>query len=377
MKIFIIDIIGKHSGMHYYDRSFKKVLQKKYRSVEVISNYTESQGEKAILCNYYRGNIFAQIGGLIKSLIKYYSYILKNSKNCFIFLSYGNAYEILFTWPLKLCTKNLIDIHEVISLDSDPKFVLLIRKLYSWMLYRHIADGVIIHSARSASLLDTIGYSGRRFEIPHFSYDQSIDFNETEISQEVRSLISLSRINILFFGHIRSSKGVEYIIDLARMASSPDSSFLFNFIVAGNDPDSLINTILKKAPVTGKNCLSVLSRYVTDDEMRYLFTMTDCVILPYKKISQSGVLEMAVGFRKPVITSSLDYFREFLDRFPTFGIYCENDYVKEYYNILSERFSDRSALKRMFYSDSDTDKYNRYKDPVDFLEELGKVIIVE
>lgn len=374
MTIFIVDIIGKHSGAHFYNKSFMNVLSYNYKNIKIVSNYTEPPDEKpALFDDYYTGNFIYKIIKLLKSLFKYYHFIIRSRKNSFIFLSYGNAFEILFIWPLIFCKKKIIDIHEMTSLIIGNRVQHVIRAWYARILYNYITDAVISHSERTNSLLDRISYSGCRLEIPHFSYENDTKFVESEISAEVRSLISGNRINVLFFGFIRSSKGVDIIARLAETELNSEANPKLNFIIAGNDPNNLVRH-LRKSHMNNSKALSLLLRYINDDELKYLFTLSDCVILPYKQISQSGVLEMAVRFRKPVITSSLDYFRDFFSRFPSFGIYCKSNSVEEYLDILTDFSSENSNFKEKFYSEQDLKKFIDYKNPEEFLNGLAKVL---
>jgi glycosyltransferase involved in cell wall biosynthesis len=378
MTLFIVDIIGKHSGAHFYNKSFMNVLKRNYSDVKIISNYNEPPEDKPPLFdNYYAGNFIKKIFKLLKSLLKYYLFVLRYRKSCFIFLSYGNAYEILFVWPLKFCKINIVDIHEVISLITNNRIQHLSRTWFSKIIYKHVTDAVIIHSERTNSLLDEIGYTGSRLGIPHFSYEIDISFNISEISSEVLSLISRSAKNILFFGFIRLSKGVDTAIALANKAATSSVNPDMNFIIAGNDPDNLVIPFLKRQVTDSSGKLSLLLRYINDEEMKYLFSSSDYVFLPYKEISQSGVLEMAVRFRKPVITSSLSFFEEFLALFPSFGILCEKDNVDAFYHILEDLTTRPEEYKNKFYTDSDLDKFNDYKNPENFLREMAKIIPAE
>jgi hypothetical protein len=377
MTLFIIDIIGKHSGAHFYNKSFMNVLKKNYCDVKIVSNYNEPpDGKPALFDDYYTGNFIIKVLKLLKSLLKYYYFVLRSRSNCFIFLSYGNAYEILFIWPLMFCKINIIDIHEVISLITTNKIQHSLRTWFSRILYKYVADAVIIHSERTNTLLDTFGYSGCRLEIPHFSYENDTSFTGSEISSEVRSLVSRTGINILFFGFMRLSKGVDTVVELAERASSSELDKDLNFIIAGNDPDNLVKPLLKNHQINNSKNLSLLLRYIDDEALKFLFVSSDFIILPYKQISQSGVLEMAVRFRKPVITSSLDYFREFLALFPSFGIYCKTDGVEEYYRTLEDLSARTEEPKDKFYRDEDIKRFNDYKNPEKFLAGLAKVIPV-
>jgi len=371
MVIYILDIIGKHSGAHFYNKRLLDTLKMKYKKVRIISNYVDPDDNfPAILENFYEGNSLIKILKLIKSLFKYYFFILKNSKNYFVFLSYGNAFEILFFWPLLFCRKRIIDVHEVISLIDNNRIQNAIRKRIAMLLYNHIADAAIIHSARSETLLNELDYKKSRLYIPHFSYYADKTFIENNISSEVRSLILADKINILFFGFVRLSKGIETIIHIAEKSETFELGNRINLIIAGNDPDNIVKSLSKDNENKCPGSISILLRYISDNELKYLFEGTDFIILPYKQISQSGVLEMAVNFRKPVITSSLDYFRSFLESFPSFGIFCENDSVDGFINLLDNISHYHNKMLDMFYQDHDQKKYNEYKNPEKFLNDL-------
>ena len=73
------------------------------------------------------------------------------------------------------------------------------------------------------------------------------------------------------------------------------------------------------------------------------FSKSDIILLPYTKITQSGVLEMALQFEKPILTSNLDYFRNILNQFPSFGFNTNTTNVKEFTNKIIE-LSKKSQL---------------------------------
>ena len=104
--IYIIDLIGTNSGMHYYNRSFRDALLTNYDEVNTLSNYVDSEnGAIALFRNYYKGKLFIKIFNLLVSILKYYGFILRHRSDYFIFLSYGNSYEIIFILPLVFSKK--------------------------------------------------------------------------------------------------------------------------------------------------------------------------------------------------------------------------------------------------------------------------------
>ena len=53
-------------------------------------------------------------------------------------------------------------------------------------------------------------------------------------------------------------------------------------------------------------------KYIPDDEVKFYFSAADVCVLPYTDIYQSGVIQLAYGYRKPVIASSLPAFTQFV-----------------------------------------------------------------
>ncbi len=376
MKIYLTDIIGIHSGTYYYNTAFRDVLKKRFFDVEIVSNYTEEDGSgRKVFLNFYDGNQFSRIFKLLVSFIRYFFFVIRNRSSCFITMMYGNAFEIIFLFPLIFVRRNIIDVHEIISLINDKGSDMWIRKVFARFIYRKIADAVIIHSPRSADFLTEFGFSGTRLEVPHFSYQIKDASDNDKVPDEVRALISDSRINVLFFGFIRRSKGIEVLTEIISKASSFDPNQELNFILAGNDPDNLLSSVKESREAGKMYPVSLLLRYISDRELAFLFKNCDYVFLPYTQISQSGVMEMAIKFRKPLITSGLPYFREMLEMFPSFGYSCDSNDYEGYMRLFKRIIEiDGKNFNRKFYTDSDLAKFMSYKDPDNFLNELENLL---
>ena len=54
-------------------------------------------------------------------------------------------------------------------------------------------------------------------------------------------------------------------------------------------------------------------RYIKDEEIVDYYSAADCVVLPYKKIFQSGVLLMAQSYQIPVLASDLEGMTEIIN----------------------------------------------------------------
>jgi glycosyltransferase involved in cell wall biosynthesis len=376
MTVFIIDRIGCHSGTHYYNRSFRSVLCRAFEKVTILTNFDNAgESEKKLFLNYYEGSALRKSFNLFISILRYWFFIYKNRNNFFIFLSYGNIHELIFILPLIFTRKFIVDVHEIFNLiDSKDKPGSLQYGL-TGLIYRRFVRAVIVHSDRSVSYLDLLGYEGIRMFVSHFSINITTNYDPELIPRDVLSLVREDRTNVLFFGFMRYSKGILSVINTVRTFSNSEFSEKINFIIAGNDPDHIFNSPEMADMVSFINCSSVLLRFITDGELRFLFTKADFIFLPYEEIYQSGVLDMAFHFKKPVVASSLPYLRRLLGDFPSFGVICDNNKSNDYFSIFKELIQNKG--RNEFYSEQDRKKYAEYKNCDKFLAELREFLLVK
>jgi glycosyltransferase involved in cell wall biosynthesis len=348
--------------MRNYDDIFAQNLAN-YNDTDIyiLSNYSTDPSRKPFMKNIFTVNKLIAI----LLIIRYYLFLLwlvfKKRHTHFIYISYGGYIDVIFM-SLSIISKRItIDIHEVYMLDLDNrKFI----KIFLNYLYCNFISSVIIHSKHSKELLKKINYKGKIFEVPLFKYHYNKNISLGNIGNDVLLSIKNNRINILFFGYIRPSKGVD-ILSEAFCSLSFDNQNQFNLIVAGNDPHKIIS---KYEIINNKNVALIL-RYISDDELAYLFSNIDYVVLPYKEVSQSAVLETAFYFRKPILASRILSLEQILLEYPSFGLLFENNAID-----LCDTISSLPNLPKKFYKDDDVKMYEQ-KDQIDiFIKEFLQFI---
>lgn len=321
MKIILFDIIGQKSGCKYYDTAFYKQLLVHGYDAEVHSNFSVNQKTPTIE-NIYTGNKIQKIFHLLRLLPSFVLDVLRNRNNIYVYMTYGEAVDGLLIFLLLIFhPKPTLDVHEFISLDKEGNsfyskfFSLLYRKIYT----------VIYHSERSEYYLDSIHYTGRRLFVPHFKYEFTKDYNIDKIDESVRSAVAANKINILFFGHMRKSKGINLVFDSIEES---DVSVLkhLHFIFAGDDSQSIVKRNI--GSIDSKISCSTILRFIDDSELNYLFDAVDLVLLPYEEVSQSGILETAVYFRKVMVLTDIAYFKTFSSSYPSFSYMIEKNNPK-------------------------------------------------
>lgn len=346
MKFILFDIIGLKSGCKYYDTAFYKQLLAHGYTAEIHSNFSVNEG-KASIKNIYNGNKIRKILHLLRLFPTFILDVLSNRKNVYIYMTYGEVVDcLLIIMMLLFHPKPVLDVHEFISLDKEGNR--LYSKFFS-LLYRRIY-AVIYHSERSEKYLNSINYLGKRLYVPHFKYEFAKDYNINKIDDYVLNAVDKNKINILFFGHMRKSKGINLVFDSIKDA---DANILnrLHFIFAGDDSQSIVKRNIDS--IGNKVSCSTILRFIEDTELNYLFDSIDLVLLPYEEVSQSGILETAVYFRKVMVLTDIAYFRTFSTLHPSFSYMIEKDNPK----MLAMVYNDIAVNKIKSYTQQDINKF--------------------
>lgn len=356
MNIYFVDYLGIHTGVPYFMAAFKKfLLEIPGVRVTILSNFTDDESQTPFFKNQYIGNKLQKGMSLIYNLLKLSKFISNHKNAVYIYSTYGNWIDEKFIRIIGKTPTHLIDIHEAIAqnVDSDKRLKRKFKKLYS-----EIVTGVISHSARTDNFLKEYGYTKQYFFVPHFKYILPKNYNVDNIASDIYKSIDENKINLLFFGNLNESKGVDILIEAVNMLDMQDADKL-KIIIAGKDFDGAVDRV---KPLDDRK-VEIIRRRINDDELKYLYQKADYLALPYRKTSQSGILEMAFYFKKPIIASDVEYFRKTLDEFPSFGVLSGNS-AGEYAKTLSEVVACHDHQN--FFSDDDYARYENRKEVADF-----------
>ena len=106
------------------------------------------------------------------------------------------------------------------------------------------------------------------------------------------------RTNFLFFGRIHEYKGLRYFVQAVQRLYR--EGVLVCGVIAGRGSDLAANLgLIEETP----DAFEVIDRYITEEEVRHLFSDTTAVVLPYIDGTQSGVAAMALGYGRPIIAT--------------------------------------------------------------------------
>ncbi len=352
--IYLVDFIGVHCGMHYYLDAFKQILESiDGVKVGIISNFSDN-GDRPVLLNQYKGNKLSKMTSALRNLYRLNNFIARHKDDRFIYLTYGNVLDPYFLKIISKAPYHCIDIHEALAQNEDSN-IRLREKLAA--IYSNKIKHVISHSTRTDDYLMQFGFEGTKFEVPHFHYIFPRHYDLNVIPDDMKAAVAKDKVNILFFGNITREKGIDILLDAVNNLSDKDAAKI-NVIVAGKDIDG----VYKRVKVKPDRKVHFFTRHISDEELRFLYDNVDFLALPYRKTSQSGILEMAFHFKKPIIASHIPYFRKMLTEFPSFGILDGNsskDFSAAIHNILQR---DPAS----FFNDEEYDRYQNRKEVEEF-----------
>ena len=124
----------------------------------------------------------------------------------------------------------------------------------------------------------------------------------------------------LFFGLIRDYKGLDLLLE-AWAKWSPEGRKL---LIAGEFYASREKYIALIERLGLQDRVVLHDRFIADDDVKYYFSAADCLVLPYRTATQSGVTQIAYNFSLPMIVTRVGGLPEIVPD-GRVGLVCEPD----------------------------------------------------
>ncbi|OEU69189.1 MAG: hypothetical protein BA863_00115 [Desulfovibrio sp. S3730MH75] len=356
MKVSIIEPVGSHGGMDYYDFGLCSGLAK--AGVE-ISLYTcdetriKNGGSLEIVFAYQR--IFGgqskwlrgarYIKGTLHSLIKSRIEGVRICHFHFFHVGILELFNVIMAKILRM--RVVITAHDVETFVSKLPVPGLVRLCYSF------GDRIVAHNRWSeGELLDKVGVPQQKISIiPHGNYVRSLGQVPDKLVARNQLGIQRSGKVLLCFGQIKKVKGLDLLLNaLPEVIERHPDTIL---VIAGKvwkDDYSRYKRIIEKYGL-GPYCIEKI-QYIPNEEVALYYAAADLVVLPYRRIYQSGVLLMAMSYGKPVLASDLEGMKEIVRDNQT-GFLFETGNIKSLSDRLNDILSDSTKMTRVASSGYD------------------------
>lgn len=162
-------------------------------------------------------------------------------------------------------------------------------------------DEIIVHTQNDKRDLQKIKkYENIKVSVIHHGSYSLFNYSKT---------ISREKNCIMFFGYIKKYKGLEYLLASIPLVSKNISGL--KVIIAGEGDLSNYYHLIDNID---KSKYEIYNDYITDDKVSELFQRADLLVLPYSQMSgQSGVLNIAATFGRPVVATNVGGFHEVVE----------------------------------------------------------------
>ena len=316
-KVAIIDPLGAHGSSHHF-YLFGQALGLLKNDVDVslyTNNKTSSPEINGLKFFTFYKEIFKSkskiINGIKWIIGTVFSVFHARFSGISIFhfhIFYTNVLVLFNLLFVKIFSgKIVLTVHDVSSFSNSSNSSIIEKLIYK------LTDRIITHNEFSKlEILNVNADSSSCISIvPHGSYTPFINIQyDKEKSKEQLGIPNNRRI-LLFFGMIKKVKGLEVLLSALKGVIKKNTDVLL--VIAGRVWENDFSAYQK---IIDENNLSeyilLHTKFIPQEDVEHYYCASDLVILPYKKIYQSGVLMMTLSYERPALVSDLPPLKEII-----------------------------------------------------------------
>ena len=161
-------------------------------------------------------------------------------------------------------------------------------------------NGFIVQSASVRRDLLMLKPDARYIETPHPVYDI---FPEAISKASAKKALDLREERvILYFGYIRAYKGLDNLI---RAMPGILKRMRVRLLVCGEFYEGRDDTYRLIETLGIEEVVTVFDRFIPNEDVNRYFCAADLVVLPYVSATQSGIVQIAYHYNKPVVVTNV------------------------------------------------------------------------
>jgi glycosyltransferase involved in cell wall biosynthesis len=310
IKVAIIDPLGAHGSSHHF-YLFGQLDGLKNNEVDIslyTNNKTDNPNIEDVKFHSYYNNLFSSkfrfvsgfrwVLGSLKSII----HARFSGVSFFHFHIFYTNILVLFNLLLVKLVKGkvVLTIHDVTSFADRNRSSFIANLIYK------LTDAVLTHNEFSQEeFIKLTSVSKNDIHIvPHGNYTPFIKIRKDKTQSRAKLDLPQDKTILLFFGMIKKVKGLEVLLKSMRKVidKNPDVVLL----IAGKPWENDFSIYQKIIDVNSLSENVILhTKFIDYEDVEHYYCASDLVVLPYKKIYQSGVLMMTLSYERPALVSDL------------------------------------------------------------------------
>jgi D-inositol-3-phosphate glycosyltransferase len=317
--VALIEPVGSHGGMDYYDSGLCRGLTAAGgRAVWYSCDVSEVRGDQPVeLVRSFRG-VWGKDPGW-KRGIRYLAGFVRSLRDARQRGARLAHFHVFHVGPLEAAgvvlarlsgLRSVITVHDVEAFKPGGT-----SRLMQTMAYG-LSARLIVHNdiSRRELIARCAVPSAKVRVVPHGSYLGLVEPPMDRI--DARRALGLPESGerlLLFFGQIKDVKGLDLLLEAFGKVRNTIGAC--RLVIAGKvwkSDFSQYQAIIDRYGMADQVDLRI--RYIPDDEVAAYYSAADLIVLPYRKIYQSGVLLMAMSFGTPVLASDLPGMTEIVEQ---------------------------------------------------------------
>jgi glycosyltransferase involved in cell wall biosynthesis len=315
----------KNCGIYTYSSFLLEELQKiKGLEVESVSNTCGSDNEKYAGLAKYLGKSFDVVH------IQY-----EFGRFGKFFVSGTSTPKFYHSFPPQ--TKVVTTLHELPK-SKNPLIRFMHARFLSTIL--SCSHAIIVHTQEMARLKEQYpSHADKIHVIPHGMVTPKVLKEKTNLPSSLKG-----KKIIGFFGFVVPHKQVEKLIE--ALPSLPSEYVL---VIAGGmqGHEEYVSSLRQKAEELGVSSRIQWTGFVDESKISEVLSWMDVVVFPYRQVTESGTLHIAVGHHRIILTSKLEAFEEIENTYGCLRTFSDAD---EMVSLIQSLITDKQIRKEMVSS---------------------------
>lgn len=231
----------------------------------------------------------------------------------------------------KFRSKMVITMHDPFLHSGKANMRLVIHRYIAIKLIPKI---VLLNTVQKKEFIDTYKINGDRILINKLGAYSFLNKCHFPISKR-----DFKTINLLFFGHIASYKGLEFLMKAMPIIKAEIPNI--NLTIAGGG-----KIYFDYAPYINLEYVKLINRYISMEELANLLERCSVVVCPYKDATQSGVIMSAFAMNRTVVATNVGGLAEQIRNGVT-GIIVRPGDVQELADAIIRICKDQSLICKL------------------------------
>ena len=257
----------------------------------------------------------------------------------FLTRAFFSVYFMLFLKLVILLNFKLIwTVHEAIPTEKEP-----INGIWARRFLSKLCDAKIVHAKSSIEEMQKLGINTKNTYITyHGNYIGVYKNNITKESARKYLKFSKKDFIFLFFGQIKPYKGVEDLLETFKQLIKKRKNV--RLLIAGKCDNKDLKKMLNNYKEELKEDVKIYTEHIKNDKIQYYFNCADAVVYPFKKITTSGSVILALSFGKPIICPRIGNLKELPDNL---GFFYKPGSKEALLDCMENAILNKEKLKKM------------------------------